>query len=111
LGCNAYDHSKAARPRTFVGWDARGRWRSLTVPGKTFDGIGLRTGGFGLANAANIAQSLGMVRAYELDGGGSTTLWTRSKTGSWSRRDLYRVNTSVCTCERPMTNGLAFIKR
>jgi hypothetical protein len=111
LGCNAYDHSKAARPRTFVGWNAKGRWMSLTVPGKTFDGIGLRTGGFGLANAANIAKSLGFQRAYELDGGGSTTLWTRSKTGSWSRRDLYRVNTDVCSCERPMTNGLAFIKR
>ncbi|MFL6287752.1 MAG: phosphodiester glycosidase family protein [Actinomycetes bacterium] len=110
LGCNAYDHSKAARPRTFVGWNSRGRWLSLTVPGSTFDGIGLRIGGFGLANAANIARSLGMVRAYELDGGGSTTLYTRSKSGSWNRRDLYGVNTSVCACERPMTNGLAFIK-
>ena len=110
LGCNAYDFSKAARPRTFVGWDAKGRWRSFTVPGKTFDGIGLRTGGFGLANAANIAESLGMRRAYELDGGGSTTLYTRSRTGNWTRRDLYGVNTSVCACERPMTNGLAFIK-
>jgi hypothetical protein len=110
LGCNAYDHSKAARPRTFVGWNSHGRWLSLTVPGSTFDGIGLRLGGFGLANAANIARSLGMVRAYELDGGGSTTLYTRSKSGSWKRRDLYGVNTSVCACERPMTNGLAFIK-
>jgi exopolysaccharide biosynthesis protein len=110
LGCNAYDHSKAARPRTFVGWNKSGNWRSFTVPGATFDGIGLRTGGFGLANAANIARSLGMTRAYELDGGGSTTLWTRSKSGSWSRRDLYGVNTSVCSCERAMTNGLAFVK-
>jgi cytochrome c1 len=110
LGCNAYDHSKAARPRTFVGWNAKGHWRSFTVPGKTFDGIGLRTGGFGLANAANIAKSLGMKRAYELDGGGSTTLWTRSRSGRWTRRDLYGVNTSVCACERPMTNGLSFIK-
>ena len=111
LGCGAYDHSKAARPRTFVGWHAQHRWRSFTVPGKTFDGIGLRTGGLGLANAANIAKSLGMVRAYELDGGGSTTLYTRSRAGKWTRRDLYGVNTTVCACERPMTNGLAFIKR
>lgn len=110
LGCRAYDHSKAARPRTFVGWNAKRRWRTFTVPGKTFDGVGLRTGGFGLANAANIAKSLGMRRAYELDGGGSTTLWTRGKAGRWTRRDLYRVNTSVCACERPMTNGLAFIR-
>ena len=111
LGCSAYAHSKAARPRTFVGWNAKGSWRSFTVPGKTFDGIGLRTGGFGLANAANIAKSLGMRRAYELDGGGSTTMWTRSKTGQWTRRDLYGVNTAVCACQRPMTNGLAFVQR
>ena len=109
LGCKAYDHSKAARPRTFVGWNSKGYWRSFTVPGSTFDGVGLRTGGFGLANAANIAKKLGMVNAYELDGGGSTTLWTRSNLGKWSRRDLYAVNTSVCACERPMTNGLAFL--
>ncbi|MEO8106548.1 MAG: phosphodiester glycosidase family protein [Actinomycetes bacterium] len=109
LGCNAYAHSKAARPRTFVGWNGKGYWRSFTVPGSTFDGVGLRTGGFGLANAANIAKKLGMVNAYELDGGGSTTLWTRSNSGSWKRRDLYGVNTSICACERPMTNGLAFL--
>jgi hypothetical protein len=109
MGCNAYDHSKAARPRTFVGWNAKGNWRSFTVPGKTFDGVGLRTGGFGLANAANIAKKLGMTYAYELDGGGSTTLWTRSNAGTWTRRDLYGVDTTVCACERPMTNGLAFL--
>jgi hypothetical protein len=109
LGCMAYDHSKAARPRTFVGWNSKGYWRSFTVPGRTFDGVGLRTGGFGLANAANIAKKLGMVNAYELDGGGSTTLWTRSDGGKWSRRDLYKVNTRVCACERPMTNGFAFV--
>jgi hypothetical protein len=66
-------------------------------------------GGFGLANAANIAKRLGMHYAYELDGGGSTTLWTRSNAGKWSRRDLYGVDTSVCACERSMTNGLAFL--
>ena len=109
LGCNAYDHSKAARPRTFVGWNAKGYWRSFTVPGTGFDGVGLRVGGFGLANAANIAKRLGMTYAYELDGGGSTTLYTRSNGGTWTRRDLYGMNTSVCSCERSMTNGLAFL--
>lgn len=109
LGCNAYDHSKAARPRTFVGWNSKGIWRSFTVPGRAFDGVGLRVGGLGLANAANVAKKLGMVNAYELDGGGSTTLWTRSNAGKWTRRDLYGVDTSVCACERPMTNGLTFL--
>jgi hypothetical protein len=109
LGCADYNLSKAARPRTFVGWNKNGVWRSFTVPGTKFDGVGLRVGGFGLANAANIAKRLGMHYAYELDGGGSTTLWTRSNAGKWSRRDLYGVDTSVCACERSMTNGLAFL--
>jgi hypothetical protein len=109
LGCNAYDHSIAARPRMFVGWNAQGNWKSFTVPGKNFDDIGLRTGGFGLANAANLAKQLGLTEAYEIDGGGSTTLWTQSNGGKWTRRDLWGVNTKVCACERPMTNGLAFM--
>lgn len=115
LGCRAYAASSSAlsaRPRTFVGWDDKGRWRSFTVPGSKLEqvnGVLLRTGGFGLANAANIAEKLGMTNAYELDGGGSTTLWTRSA-GKWSRRDMYRVaNPSGCDCERWMANGLVFL--
>jgi hypothetical protein len=50
-----------------------------------------------------------MTQAYEMDGGGSTTLWTQSGGGKWTRRDLWGVNTTVCACERPMTNGLAFM--
>lgn len=61
-------------------------------------------------DVANIAESLSMKCAYELDGGGSTTMWMRSGGGKWTRRDLYGVNTRVCACERPMTNGLAFVK-
>jgi hypothetical protein len=80
LGCRAYEGSQSARPRTIVGWDAEGRWRAFTVPGSKLEQVNgtlLRTGGFGLASAANIAKRLGMTAAYELDGGGSTTLWTR----------------------------------
>ncbi|MCZ3386122.1 MAG: phosphodiester glycosidase family protein [Actinomycetia bacterium] len=115
LGCRAYaatSSAMSARPRTFVGWDDKGRWRSFTVPGsklEVINGVLLRTGGFGLANAANIAKSLGMTNAYELDGGGSTTLWTRSAQ-TWSRKDMYKVaNPSGCACERFMGNGLAFL--
>ena len=112
LGCRAYEHSQSARPRTFVGWDDQGRWRAVTVPGsklETVNGTLLRTGGFGLASAANLAKRLGMTYAYELDGGGSTTLWTRKGT-DWKRRDLYGVaNPTGCTCERWMTNGLSFV--
>ena len=116
LGCKAYARTPSAlsaRPRTFVGWDGKGRWRAFTVPGSKLEvvnGVVLRTGGFGLANAANIAKSLGMVYAYELDGGGSTTLWTRTNQ-KWDRRDLYKVkNPTGCACERWMSNGLAFLK-
>jgi len=112
LGCRAYEGSQSARPRTFVGWDDKGRWRTFTVPGSKLEQVNgtlLRTGGFGLASAANIAKRLGMTYAYELDGGGSTTLWTR-KGSDWKRRDLYGVsNPTNCTCERWMTNGLSFV--
>ena len=73
------------------------------------NGTLLRTGGFGLASAANLAKRLGMTYAYELDGGGSTTLWTRTAS-DWKRRDLYGVsNPTECICERWMTNGLSFV--
>jgi hypothetical protein len=113
LGCRTYALSQSARPRTFVGWDDLGRWRTFTVPGSKLENVNgslLRNGGFGLANAANIAKSLGMTYAYELDGGGSTTLWTR-KADAWTRRDMYQVrNPSGCSCERWMGNGLAFVQ-
>lgn len=108
LGCDAYT-SKAARPRTMVGWTKSGAWRTFTVPGKQFPGPGERTGGFGLAMEATIAKKLGLYQAFELDGGGSTTLYTRSSGGNWSRRDLYGVAASPYTFEREVVNGLAFM--
>jgi exopolysaccharide biosynthesis protein len=107
LGCDAYAHSKAARPRTVIGWTKGGTWRALTIPGTNFDGVGLRLGGFGLANEAALAKKLGMFNAYELDGGGSTSLYTRSAAGKWSRRDLYGVTGG--NYERAVTNGIAFL--
>ena len=76
-GCAAYDYSAAARPRTIVGWTRSGEWRSLTVPGNNISGTS-RTGGFGLANTAALAKKLGMRNAFELDGGASTTWYTRA---------------------------------
>lgn len=108
LGCDAYT-SKAARPRTMVGWTKSGAWRTFTVPGNQFAGPGERTGGFGLAMEAAIAKKLGLYQAFELDGGGSTTLYTRSSGGNWSRRDLYAVADSPYTFEREVINSLAFM--
>jgi exopolysaccharide biosynthesis protein len=109
LGCDAYAHSKAARPRTMIGWTKTGAWRTFTVPGKLFTGPGLRSGGLALANEAMVAKKLGLWYAYELDGGGSTTMYTRNGSGKWSRRDLYSLDTSTGTYEREVTNGFAFI--
>ena len=106
LGCAAYDHSAAARPRTIIGWTGSGVWRTLTVPGTDISGVS-RTGGLGLANTAALAKKLGFRFAYEIDGGASTTWYTRSTAGVWTRRDL--VGVSGGTYERPVSNGLAFL--
>ncbi len=108
LGCDAY-HDKSARPRTMIGWTLAGVWCTVTVPGKLFTGPGLRNGGFGLSNEAAIAKKFGLYNAYELDGGGSTTLYTRSDAGKWTRRDLYGLDTSTGTYEREVRNGVAFL--
>ena len=108
LGCDAYK-SKASRPRTVVGWNKAGKWRTVTVPGRIFDGY-FRNGGFGLANLAKLAKKAGLYNAYELDGGGSTTFHTRNNKGKWTRRDLYGLDTTTGTYEREVINGLAFVQ-
>jgi hypothetical protein len=111
-GCAAYSHSRADRPRTLVGWTQAGTWQTLTVPGKLFADCPptcLRDGGLALANVAGVAARLGFWQAYELDGGGSTTLYTRGSGGKWSRRDLYGLNTKTGKYQRPVVNALAFM--
>ena len=110
-GCTAYAYSRASRPRTLVGWTRTGEWRSLTVPGDFFENcpVCLRNGGFALANEAAIAAQLGIWQAFELDGGGSTTLYTRSSRGRWVRRDLYGLDKTTGTYERPVSDGFAFV--
>lgn len=92
-----------------MGWTAGGAWRSITVPGAEFVGSGYRDGGFGLSNTAAVAKRVGLEYAYELDGGGSTTMYTRSPKGKWTRRDLYGFDTSTGTYEHDSVNGLAFV--
>jgi len=102
--CAAYESSE--RPRTVLGWNADGNWRIITVPGTEFTPEAYRIGGFGVAQVGALAQRLGLVQAVTLDGGGSTTLYTRTAR-TWSRRDLWRVRGG--TYERPVVNGLAFV--
>lgn len=56
-------------PRTFAGIDAQDRTVLVTVDGRTADDLGLS-----VPEAADVARSLGLVDAINLDGGGSTTM-------------------------------------
>lgn len=55
-------------PRTFAGTDAAGRTLLVTADGRSTASLGLS-----LKEEADVAMSLGMVQAMNLDGGGSTT--------------------------------------
>lgn len=55
-------------PRTFAGTDAQGDTMLVTADGRSTDSLGLS-----LKEEADVASSLGMVQAMNLDGGGSTT--------------------------------------
>lgn len=56
-------------PRTIAGVDAQGRTLLVTADGRQTTSLGLS-----IREAADVARSLGMVDAINLDGGGSTTM-------------------------------------
>ncbi|MFF2031068.1 phosphodiester glycosidase family protein [Arthrobacter sp. NPDC058192] len=56
-------------PRTIAGVDAQGRTLIVTADGRQTTSLGLS-----IKEAADVARSLGMVNAINLDGGGSTTM-------------------------------------
>ncbi len=56
-------------PRTIAGVDAEGRTLLVTADGRQTTSLGLS-----IKEAADVARSLGMVSAINLDGGGSTTM-------------------------------------
>ena len=56
-------------PRTIAGTDRQGRTVLVTVDGRSTDDLGLS-----IPEAADVARSLGLVDAVNLDGGGSTTM-------------------------------------
>ena len=65
----AYGWFIKRNPRTFAGVDDRGRILLVTVDGRSTDDLGLS-----IPETADVARSLGMVDAMNLDGGGSTTM-------------------------------------
>lgn len=65
----AYGWVLKRNPRTVAGIDARGRTVLVTVDGRSEQDLGLS-----IPEAADVARSLGLVDAVNLDGGGSTTM-------------------------------------
>jgi exopolysaccharide biosynthesis protein len=79
-------------PRTIAGVDAQGRTLIVTADGRQTSSLGLS-----INESANVARSLGMVNAINLDGGGSTTMVQGSQV----------VNSpSDATGERPVGDAL-----
>lgn len=65
----AYGWFVKRNPRTIAGVDRRGRTVLVTVDGRSARDLGLS-----IPEAADLARSLGLVDAINLDGGGSTTM-------------------------------------
>ena len=63
-------------PRTFIGWDDKGMVYMVVVDGR-FPG---QADGMNIPELSTVARLLGLKDALNLDGGGSSTLWT-GKTG------------------------------
>lgn len=70
----AYGFVVKRNPRTFAGVDARGRTVLVTVDGRSTNDLGLS-----VAETADVARSLGLVDAINLDGGGSTAMALRGQ--------------------------------
>jgi hypothetical protein len=79
-------------PRTFAGIDGRGRTVLITVDGRSAQDLGLS-----VPEAADVARSLGLVDAINLDGGGSTTMVVNGQVIS---------HPSDATGERPVGDAL-----
>lgn len=65
----SYGFVAKRNPRTFGGVDARGRTVLVTADGRSTEDLGLS-----VPESADVARSLGLVDAMNLDGGGSTTM-------------------------------------
>lgn len=73
----AYGWVVKRNPRTFAGVDGQGRTVLVTVDGRSTEDLGLT-----IPEAADVARSLGLVEAINLDGGGSTTMAVHGRLAS-----------------------------
>ncbi|GJF24546.1 phosphodiester glycosidase family protein [Streptomyces sp. HO565] len=84
-------------PRTLAGVDAAGRTVLITADGRSTEALGLS-----IVESAEVAKSLGLRDAVNLDGGGSTTMVTEGKV----------INApSDATGERPVGDALLILPR
>ncbi|GAA2156333.1 phosphodiester glycosidase family protein [Nocardioides koreensis] len=88
----AYGWFVKRNPRTIAGVDGQGRTVLITVDGRSARDLGLS-----VPEAADVARSLGLVDAINLDGGGSTTMVVNGSVIS---------HPSDATGERPVGDAL-----
>ncbi|MBR0398148.1 MAG: phosphodiester glycosidase family protein [Eubacterium sp.] len=68
------DQSMRSNPRTAIGMVEPGHYIMVVSDGRTDESAGLS-----LAQLADVMQNAGCTEAYNLDGGGSTTMWFNGK--------------------------------
>lgn len=93
LTAEGFDSSYASKnPRTAVGFTSDNKLLMVTVDGRTSAGVGMT-----LDELAQFMIWLGCVKAMNLDGGGSTTMWVSGQGV---------VNTPSDGSQRPVTSAL-----
>ena len=94
--------SRDRHPRSCIGVKKDGTVVLLTVDGRKEKAAGMSFG-----ELAYVARLLGLEQAVNLDGGGSSTLWTKS-------RNLVNVPSDkvlIFRSERPVANGIVIRRR
>jgi len=67
---SSFAHDLSANPRTAIGQTATGLFHVIVVDGRNADSAGCTT-----VELANYLLAQGCVTAFNLDGGGSSTIW------------------------------------
>jgi hypothetical protein len=99
-GVSTVINDSIAHPRTAVGIDADGRRLLILV----VDGRSASSRGYTMVELANIMTALGAENALNLDGGGSSTMYTRAGTGA-----MAIVNEPSDGGERLVPNGFGVV--
>ena len=99
-GVRTVINNTIAHPRTAVGIDADGRKLLILV----VDGRSAVSRGYTMVELADLMTALGAENALNLDGGGSSAMYTRAGTGA-----MAIVNEPSDGSERKVANGFGFV--